>query len=443
MIGKYDTKEMSMAKRKFPWGTTFLVGFGFLGISILWPIFNQYVPLILQAGNPAFNAELIKEGREIPTLAGFAMAPTLAMFVMTWDNIINIFMQPWIGNLSDRTWTRIGRRKPWILVGLPIAILGFVAIPFAQILIALMVFILITNFGMALFRTPVVAWLGDLFTPDERGKANGVINLMGGVGGVLAFVGGGILFKALGDWGPFAGGAIGMALALIVVLLFVVEPKEKKGESEKTESFKGIFAIVGKLFKAEDKSGVWLLVSILFWFIAYNTLETGLSSFAVFSLGIKAGTASILAALANLSFIIFAIPSGLIAQKLGRRNTIIYGLIGLVPVFLLSFFFVKGMLTFIIVLILTGFFWAWINVNSLPLVYDFGEESQIGAYTGLYYFASQLAAVLGPVAGGFVVERFGSNYRLLFIFGTVFMALALITMLLVKNKKPQQSLKAS
>ncbi len=432
-----------MAKRKFPWGTTLLIGFGFLGISILWPIFNQYVPLILQAGNPAFNEELRSMGKEIPHIAGFAMAPTLAMFIMTWDNIINIFMQPLVGNLSDRTWTKIGRRKLWILIGLPIAMLGFVAIPFAQFSIAIMVFILITNFGMSLFRTPVVAWLGDLFKPDERGKANGVINLMGGLGGILAFVGGGILFKALGDWGPFAGGAIGMALALIVVLLFVVEPKEKKNAGEKSEGFKGIFTVIGKLFRSSDKSGVWLLVSILFWFIAFNTLETGLSSFAVFSLGIPAGTASILAALSNVSFMIFAIPAGLIAQKLGRRNTIIYGLIGLIPIFLASFFLVQGTITFILALVLTGFFWAWVNVNSLPLVYDFGEEDKIGSYTGLYYFASQLAAVLGPVAGGFLVEKLGSNYRWLFLFATVFMAFALVTMFQVKDKRPQQVLKAS
>ena len=46
--------------------------------------------------------------------------------------------------------------------------------------------ILGTNLGMALFRSPTVAYLGDLFKPGERSKANGVINLMGGVGGAVA-----------------------------------------------------------------------------------------------------------------------------------------------------------------------------------------------------------------------------------------------------------------
>ncbi len=168
---------------KFNYGKTFLLGFGFLGISIIWPIFNQYIPIFLQAGNPEFVKQLLAEGRSIPDIVGFGLAPSLALFIMTWDNILNMFIQPWVGAKSDQTWNRFGRRKPWILVGAPIALLGFIFIPAAQSLLAIAAFILITNLGMSLFRSPTVAWLGDLFEPNERSKANGIINLMGGIGG--------------------------------------------------------------------------------------------------------------------------------------------------------------------------------------------------------------------------------------------------------------------
>ena len=115
-----------MSTQKFPWGRTFLLGFGFLGISIIWPIFNQYIPLFLQAGNPEFERQLLEQGRPIPDIVGFGLAPSLALFIMTWDNIINMFIQPWVGAKSDQTWNRIGRRKPWILLGAPLALLGFV-----------------------------------------------------------------------------------------------------------------------------------------------------------------------------------------------------------------------------------------------------------------------------------------------------------------------------
>src|SRR5512133_937916 len=209
-----------MEKRAFPWKRTFLVGFGFFGISILWPIFNQWVPLILQVGNPEFNAT-------VANFVGFGLGPALAMFIMTWDNIINIFVQPWVGNRSDHTWNRFGRRKPWILLGLPIALLGFVSIPLAQSVLAVAAFILVTNFGMALFRSPVVSWLGDLFQPQERSKANGVINLMGGAAGVLSYVLGGLIYNSFGRNGPFIAGAITMVVALTVVLIWVKEPKDR------------------------------------------------------------------------------------------------------------------------------------------------------------------------------------------------------------------------
>jgi maltose/moltooligosaccharide transporter len=424
-------------KKSFPYRRTFLLGFGFLGISIVWPVFNQFIPIFLQAGNPEFERQLLEAGREIPDVVGFGLAPTLALFIMTWDNIINVFVSPLVGERSDRTWNRFGRRKPWIILGAPIALLGFVLIPVAQSILAIAVFILITNFGMAIFRSPTIAWLGDLFEPEDRSKANGVINLMGGVGGLLAFFGGGILFNSFGREGPFAAGAIAMAVALIVVLVFVKEPRNIA--SENTASV-GVLANLTTVFRKSDKSGLFVLISILFWFMGFNALETALSSFAVFTLGISPGTASIYAGSVTVSFIIFAVPAGLLGTKMGRRLPIMIGLVGLTLLMVFGYFLIQGALMFVLVLVLAGACWAMVNVNSLPLVYDYGDEARIGAYTGLYYFASQSAAVLGPTLGGGFVEAMGSQYRFMWLFSMVFMALAYLTMTRVKaiHKAPLQ-----
>ena len=421
-----------MSDRKFPWGRTFLIGFGFLGISLIWPIFNQYIPIFLQAGNKDFEAQLLAEGRKIPDIVGFGLPPALALFIMTWDNLINIFIQPWVGAKSDRTWNRFGRRKSWIMLGAPVAVLGFVFIPVAQSVIAIMVFILITNFGMALFRSPTVSWLGDLFTPKERSKANGVINLMGGVGGLLAYFVGGLLFNSLGRQAPFIAGAAAMVVALVVVLFFVKEPARIEVEEPKEKS--SVIQNLLTVFRNPNKSGSFVLLGILFWFMAFNALETGLSSFAVFTLGIEPGMASIYAAAVTVSFIAFSVPAGLIAQRIGRRRAIQIGLIGLTFLFLLGYFIIQDVPTFLLILVLVGFLWAMVNVNSLPLVYDYGDERKIGAYTGLYYFSSQLAAVLGPTLGGVFVGLLNNQYRWLFIFSTVFMALAWVAMTGVKDQ---------
>lgn len=419
------------ANMKFNYGKTFLLGFGFLGISIIWPIFNQYIPIFLQAGNPAFERQLLAEGRAIPDIVGFGLAPSLALFIMTWDNIINMFVQPWVGAKSDQTWNRFGRRKPWILVGAPIALLGFVSIPVAQSVLAMAVFILITNVGMSLFRSPTVAWLGDLFEPNDRSKANGVINLMGGVGGLLAYFGGGILFNSFGRVAPFIGGAIAMAFALIVVLIFIKEPA--KIETREDREAGSVLDSLRVVFNSPDKSGLYVLFGILFWFMAFNALETGLSSFAVFTLGMQAGTASIYIGLVTITFILFAVPAGLFGTRFGRGPVIRVGLIGLIILTLAGFFLIQNVISFAVILILTGSFWAMVNVNSLPLVYDHGDERRIGAFTGLYYLSSQFAAVLGPTLGGILVDVLSDQYRWLWLFATVFMCVALVMMLGVRG----------
>ncbi len=410
---------------RFSYRRTLVLGFGFLGISVIWPIFNQYIPIFLQAGNPEFERQLLEAGREIPNVAGFGLAPSLALFIMTWDNLINVFLQPWVGERSDRTWNRFGRRKPWILLGAPIALIGFVFIPFAQSALAIAVFILITNFGMALFRSPTVAWLGDLFPPDDRSKANGIINLMGGVGGLLAFFGGGVLFNSMGRAAPFIGGGILMIAALSVALFAVREPREITVDDSGTS---GVLVNLRVVFTNEERSGLFVLLGILLWFIAFNALEAGLSSFAVFSLGIAPGTASIYAGAVTVSFILFSLPAGFLGTRYGRRTIIQAGLVGLTLALLASYFLIQGAATLVIMLVVLGAFWALVNVNSLPLVYDYGDERKIGAYTGLYYFSSQSAAILGPTLGGIMVDLLSDQYRWLFAFSTLFMALAWLAM---------------
>ena len=249
---------------------------------------------------------------------------------------------------------------------------------------------------------------------------------MGGIGGLLAYFGGGILFNALGRSAPFIAGAIVAALALIVVFIFVKEPEQI--QLENNEKQPGLFENIKALLDHQDKSGILVLFGILFWFMGFNALETGLSSFAVFTLGMKAGTASIYTGLVTVTFILFAVPAGNFGTRYGRAAVIRAGLIGLSVLMLLGYLFIQSTITFAIVLVLTGIFWAMVNVNSLPLVYDHGDEKRIGAFTGLYYFSSQFAAVLGPTLGGILVDVMGNQYRWLWLFAAFFMAAALVVM---------------
>ncbi|HUF36936.1 MAG TPA: MFS transporter [Anaerolineales bacterium] len=407
---------------RFPYGRTVVLGFGFLGISLVWPIFNQFIPIFLQAGNPEFTTDT--------GVVGFGLSPALALFIMTWDNLINVFVQPWVGERSDRTWNRFGRRKSWILLGVPFAVIGLVPIPLAQSALGIAVFILITNIGMAVFRSPTVAWLGDLFKPDQRSQANGLINLMGGVGGLLAFFAGGWLFDNVGRAAPFVFGAVMLVAATSVVLIFVREPERLETEDRGSET-QGVMNNLKHVIRSPDRSGLFVLIGILLWFMAFNALEAGLSSFAVFNLGMTPGRASFAAGSMPIAFILGAVPAGYLGARFGRRNVILSGLIGLTVALLAGFLLIDSPAVFVSVLVVCGFLWALVNVNGLPLVFDHGDERRIGAYTGLYYFSSQLAAVLGPTLSGILVQFLGSDYTWLWLFSTVFMGLAALAVLRV------------
>ena len=393
---------------QFSYHKTFLIGFGFFGISIIWPLFNSLIP---------------------PMLEDLGLSAVVVGFIMTWDNIINMFVQPWVGSLSDRTHTRFGRRKPFMMAGAPLAAIFFILVPFVRenfVLIGLM--ILGTNLGMALFRAPTIAYLGDLFRPQDRSKANGVINLMGGVASAIALFTGGALYK-MGVPLPFIAGSGVMLVAILIVLVFVRETRidEPRADAEPEPGFlDNLQQVVG----GSDRRGLLLLGAILFWFVGWNAMEAFFTIYARSVLEIDIGTGTQMLTAFAATFILFAIPSGLIATRIGRRPTILTGLVGMF-LGLIAGFFIRSQLVLLGTLAIMGVFWSLVNINSLPMVYDLGGEQSIGAFTGMYYFSSSAAAITGPILGGWTMDIAG--YGAIWLFSALFIGLAILSMYTIKT----------
>jgi MFS family permease len=170
-----------------------------------------------------------------------------------------------------------------------------------------------------------------------------------------------------------------------------------------------------------DKSVLNLLIAIFLWFLAYNSLETFFTSFATFDLGVTAGRASQLFTIAGGVFILFAVPAGYLAGRFGRKKTIGTGLLGF-GLAMILIVLTPGLNAVIVALVVIGGCWALVNINSLPMVVDSVSQRQLGAYTGLYYFASMSAAIIGPVTIGQTVDWLG--YRAMFVFAAVCLLLA-------------------
>jgi maltose/moltooligosaccharide transporter len=262
---------------------------------------------------------------------------------------------------------------------------------------------------------------------------------MGGLAAIVAYFIGGLLYS-LGRITPFVFGSVLLLIAIAMVLIFIHEP-EVPHEAEKKEKGNGLVSNLREVLNSSDRSGLLILLAILCWFTGYNALETWISSFGKYTLEISEGTMSMLVSGMALMFMIFAVPSGLIATRFGRRRTILVGIAGLTFLFLFGLF-VRNQIMLISLLVLAGIFWALINVNSLPMVYDVGGDARIGAFTGLYYLASNIAAVAGPQVVGMLIDLTKGNYRIMFIFAAIFMALAGFFMLRVRDPQESEGVKA-
>jgi len=425
-----------MDKPKLNYGKTFLIGFGFFGISVMWKLYNDYVPIFLQAGNPTFETST--------TTSGFGLGATLTGFVMTLDNIAGLFLLPLIGVWSDRVWTRLGRRRPFIVALAPISVLTFMAIPFVvrqispelsgqtallgQPLALFMIVIGIFLLTMAGFRTPIISLMPDLTPSPLRSQANGIINLMGGVGGVIIALVGATLYGidiAL----PFIIAGILMVVAVLMLLFFVQEPRQLTDAPEERESEEHLRALHNlRSVPAESRRSLLLLMlSIFLWFVGYNAIETFFTSYGVNVLRIKENQASLLSSVSYITFIAFAVPSGYIAARIGRRKAITIGLAVFAGLLLIGYF-LPSIYVIGVALALGGCAWAMVNINSLPMVIDTSPtDANIGAYTGFYYIASQLAAITGPILNGFVIEK-SNNYGLTLLMPVIFFVLAVVTM---------------
>ena len=393
-----------MQENKLNVKKTLLLSFGFFASSIAWAVYNAQVPLILEK---------------------FISSTTMIGFIMTINAIFGAVFQPLSGKLSDKTRTRFGRRMPYIFIGLPISAVAFALIPRMNNISSLMAVLIIFCFIMSLWRSPVVALMPDITPSPLRTQANGIVNLMGGVGSIIAFLAGGYLFKVGGFPLPFLMTAILMIVSLLILAFFVHEPKLAFNLEEKTKKAEV------KLTKEEKKSLLLILFGVFFWFTGYNAVETFFTMYATNTLGMDAGSATMTLTFFSLTFLGFAVPAGFAGAKIGRRRAILVGLTGVTILFLPIVFLANIWLTRVC-LFLGGFFWAMVNINSMPMVVQLAGEEKVGTFIGYYYFFSFSAQIVSPTLFGFIRDQVG-KWNILFLYACVAFALAGASLFFVRH----------
>ena len=303
--------------------------------------------------------------------------------------------------------------------------------------------LLLLLISMATFRTPAVALMPDVTLKPLRSKANAIINLMGNAGGIIVLAIGSVLAISkvknayMSYTGVYAVVAGIMVAALIIFLLTVREPKwvaemqhqsialglDKAEEPTNTGAGK-------KLSKAEFRSLIFILTSIVLWFFGYNAVT---SKYAVYAQNVLDKDATTTLLLANVAAIVSYLPVGIVASKIGRKKTILAGIVMLFTAFFIGCFMTAATPSWLMscMFCLAGVAWATINVNSFPMVVEMCSGADVGKYTGYYYTASMAAQSLTPTISGIFMDKVAMTS--LFPYASIFVGLAFFTMMMVKH----------
>lgn len=432
---------------KLNYKRTFFIGLAFLSICAFWQMYDNIIPLMLQ------NT--------------FGLGETVTGILMAMDNVLALVLLPVFGSLSDKVDTPLGKRTPFILGGTVLAVIFMMLLPFADGRQSLGLFVaalFATLLSMGLYRSPAVALMPDLTPNHLRSRANAVINLMGAVGGVYALM----MIKLLvgkddrPDYAPlFVSIAALMAVAVGVLLITIRENKLRKeieaaevesgeaeeiadsavensiqmestGEIQNTQANNGDTPGQKTALPREVKrSMIFLLVSIFFWFTAYNAVTTAFSRYTQVVWKMEGGSFADCLMVATVAAIISYIPIGGISAKYGRKKTIMGGVLIMAVCYLAAVFVGTYHPLVNIAFALIGVGWAAINVNSYPMIVAMSQGSDIGKFTGTYYTFSMAAQIFTPILSGFLLENV--SYRTLFPYALVFALAAFLTMTQVRH----------
>ena len=483
---------------------TFLVGFAFLLISMFWQVYDGTMSIIL--------------------VTHFGLNQFWSGVVLALDNVLALIFLPLFGAWSDKTSTKMGKRKPYILIGTIVAAVVFIALGFIDryqlaslhalnisdviqqttgdslyyftvdgvvqqfeyngvmmtysavreivssgragfiftnvtqpnwyYLASFISILFIVLLAMCSYRTPAVSLMPDVTIKPHRSKANAIINAMGTIGGAISLG----LIAFIGTMKPTNYATfsylplflVTSALMLVMLVIFMLLVKEVKWTEEmRRESIElGIETAetesVEKGTKGEKmtpevrRSFLFILASVILWFFSYNAASSKITLYSTEVLGIANYSFPLM--IGFVSALIAYYPVGIVSTKLGRRNTIMGGIVILIIGFLLGF--VAGIAFFpdwliFAAMVFVGVGWASINVNSYPMVVEMSHGPNIGVYTGYYYSASMFAQILTPIISGLIMDAVGMRWSL-FPYSIFFAIAAFVTMIFVKHGEPKK-----
>jgi len=440
---------------------TALISLSFFIVLFAWSYFNFKVPLILD-----------------DVLGTLVLKDMVKGIIMAMDNIIAVILQPYFGDLSDRTESKIGRRMPYIIIGSTVAAIFFIVIPWIRILAGLILIILLFDLAMSIFRSASIAILPD-YTPEKMySKGSAIQQFIANMGGLIAFAIPVFIGTLEGSLDPLLFDALGFIIVgigmIILILIQIFTVKEtptgetflkisptkieidpitfkarqmKLSEEDKAiskqnlRSYRDAYHIIN-----QHKDFAFFLGTIIFMYLAFASIESFFSSFAVAYFQITEGAAGTLFLAYSGPMIASAYFVGLLGQKksIGRKKAVKIFLFWLIlSIFIMAVFVVPttyhnyNPLLVTIVLVMIAIPWMGFIVNSFPILWSLAPKGKVGIYTGIYYTFNQAAYSIAPILFGGILSAFNAfgdfRYIIMFPFILILIVIALLFFFKVKS----------
>ncbi|MCR5741583.1 MAG: MFS transporter [Gammaproteobacteria bacterium] len=455
-------KEENNSTLKLNYKRTFIIGFAFFGILLMWQVYDNYASTFL---SELFKEKLgVSNPEQVQYLVGIMMAI---------DNIAALIMMPIFGNLSDKTNTKIGKRMPYILVGTFVCAVLFpfmpIAFHFSKLWALILLMAMIVFFAM-MYRNPAVALMPDLTPKPLRSKANGIINIMGYIGGAVPSILG--IFLVLSDYlgttskhanqfnniwvieTPFLIASILMIVSVLVLFFSIKENKIKEeikdelalGEKEAEIEDSVEHDDEKPMSKANKRMLIFILAAEFLWFMADNGISTFMSNYTIYYLGASTGSNMINTIVGGLMSVVGFAIAGFIVAKVGRKWTLQAGL-GLTVLayaawLILSFAIEpngKWPLYLYAIFAVKGFGMSLVHVNSFPMVVELCSAKKIGKFTGYYYASSMAAQSITPILLGLLLLSHGFSFKLLPLYALICVGISFALFMLVKSIKGKKT----
>ena len=451
---------------KLNYKRTFLIGFAFFGILLLWQVYDSWCPTFLtdifaRRMYGLSSAQLKESGAD-----KLLNVQWLVGIIMACDNLAALILLPIFGSLSDRTKTPIGKRMPYILTGTLVSAIAFPFIPlffhYNNIagMICMMAIVLIF---MMMYRNPAVALMPDITPKPLRARANGIINIMGYFGGAFATVLGMFLVlsryinaedSARHLWTielPFIIASVLMVISAFVLYATIKENKLAVELSDELALGEKMAAVETPIEddKPMSPANKRMLLAILgaefLWFMADNAIGTYIGNYVIYYLRSASSATSTLIIVGGVASVIGFATAGGIADRIGRKWTISAGLVITVASMVVMCFVsptgrevgAAGEHAFPSMLFavwaVKGYGMALVHNCSFPMVVELCSAKQIGRFTGFYYAASMSAQTVTPILLG-LVFRLTLAWNVLPVYASILFALSCIVFTtLVKN----------